>query len=364
MSGPLVLSAPVLGPLTTTFTPPSSCSNTYVFIANPSSAYFDEAPSSYFQAASCFNAYPMDDPSCAPSSLPSVLATADGWFGYSKYSPGLYCPAGHTTACLSARFSNGTESPAPKEMQFSIVNPPVAGETAASCCPSCFEAQDISGASCISFGWAGSITATKLCGTQPSAILTVPPVITSEWTSYGVETYQKDGSNVTTTVASSAAFGTMEQVTVFAPIVAMYWKDSDRLSISTAASSRTSYLSSPVAPNSPQHEGNLRPGTEAAIGVAIAVLILAVVALLMSLLRRRRKGRLGEYQTFGEYRKPELEASNRKGNPAYGGERVELPATEEAKELGKGMPHELAAPLAVHELEATGRSCTDRRNSV
>ena len=107
-----------------------------------------------------------------------------------------------------------------------------------------------------------------------------------------------------------------------------------------------------VTTDLPERKSDFRTGAKAAIGVTIPVSILAA-ALLTSLFFRRRKKRFGEDPTTREYRKPELEASNSKRNQGHGAARAELSTVEGAKELGKGIPHELAVPLVAHELDVT-----------
>jgi hypothetical protein len=97
------------GPLTTTFTPPSSCDSLAVQISVPNYA---GAP---FYA-------PYSD--CYPGT-----ALFSFYWGYEDvnlwYTPGLFCPKGYTTA---AAWGGGEE-------QF-LDNAPKPGESAYLCCPS------------------------------------------------------------------------------------------------------------------------------------------------------------------------------------------------------------------------------------
>ena len=134
----------VRGPLTTTFTPPLSCSSIYVWTYYPPIRNLGNQPEDiatfFFQGASCYDSVPGPDDNCLPpnataaDTYPATLS-----LGPAIYSPGIYCPAGYTTACLSARFTNGTQSPIPQGLQFAFFPKVVqAGETAAICCPRCF----------------------------------------------------------------------------------------------------------------------------------------------------------------------------------------------------------------------------------
>ncbi|KAF2234144.1 hypothetical protein EV356DRAFT_181507 [Viridothelium virens] len=145
---------PILGPLTTTFTAPSSCSAVF---SSPASDNLSEAPTSPVYSASqgirC-DVYTLvengvedaeflnDNEDCWPSAMSSkspgsysmefFVATFDGW-GF--YSPGLLCPNGYTSACSAALLSNGVSSTIANGQSFEFQFPLVPGETAVGCCP-------------------------------------------------------------------------------------------------------------------------------------------------------------------------------------------------------------------------------------
>lgn len=128
----------VIGPLTTTFTRPSSCSSLFSGFSTLTGSF--EA----YQAQSCIDPVSIEygyeeytnigaapygiDAHCWPSGPGNTP-------GGGPYSPGLFCPDGYTTAC-SAALSEGGSQPSFAEgssfpFQFSLLP----GETAAGCCP-------------------------------------------------------------------------------------------------------------------------------------------------------------------------------------------------------------------------------------
>src|ERR1700735_992507 len=77
-------------PLTTTFTPPSSClgtNNIWNIIYSPSFDYFVQGPPSTYRS------------DCLPSGY-KVPSSGDSDFTF--YSPGI-CPSGYTSACPSTK---------------------------------------------------------------------------------------------------------------------------------------------------------------------------------------------------------------------------------------------------------------------
>lgn len=135
---------PVLGPLTTTFTPPSSCFN--IFQSIGSNVGFDKSsfdnPTYFSQAASCteFSSENVldSDSNCFPPYPPSAWPSVSQFVGYQIYSPAFICPLGYSTACLSARFQDGQLSSVLPNMSFIFEATSAAGETVAGCCPRYF----------------------------------------------------------------------------------------------------------------------------------------------------------------------------------------------------------------------------------
>ena len=129
----------LLGPLSTTFTPPPFCAQywdtwglglepTQIVLANHKAC----------------NSSVVDTSSCWPSVTPPFWATwtsarigfIDRDFeGLGFYSPGYQCPSGHATACTATSVLVGEVQPsisATFDFQFALT----AGEVAFGCCPS------------------------------------------------------------------------------------------------------------------------------------------------------------------------------------------------------------------------------------
>ena len=114
---------PVLGYLTTSWTPPASCLSLVVFWNRPQ---LDMG----YQGVTCVasdSVYDETDcwpPRTANAPNPTDLAPLSGW-GF--YSPGTLCPSGFTTACVATYGQAVTDW----RLQFPLTT----GETAAGCCP-------------------------------------------------------------------------------------------------------------------------------------------------------------------------------------------------------------------------------------
>jgi len=112
----------ILGPLTTTFVYPSSCSVVVKDCVTCDKGY---------QAQTCgtngFNTQGVqDDPGCWPPRSPDIAVTEVALLGWGIYTPGIICPDGYTTACAA---TEGVDGGFP--FQFSLEK----SETAVGCCP-------------------------------------------------------------------------------------------------------------------------------------------------------------------------------------------------------------------------------------
>jgi hypothetical protein len=120
-TGPTNQSRTILGPLTTTFTPPLSCT-VQVQGGGPTN-------NQAWQGQSCDGTNGRgysDNTACWPPATvtaPSPVGTLATW-GF--YSPGLVCPIGMTTACYAT--GGGSSG---WQVEFSLL----AQETAVGCCP-------------------------------------------------------------------------------------------------------------------------------------------------------------------------------------------------------------------------------------
>jgi hypothetical protein len=118
----------ILGPLTTTYTAPSSCSVAVLSCQTCSTAW---------QGQSCFastygksTTYGFgDNTECWPPRSSFVSTPLPALRGWGFYSPGLACPSGMTTAC-SATGGGSSDWP----VQFGLLEQ----ETAVGCCPRYF----------------------------------------------------------------------------------------------------------------------------------------------------------------------------------------------------------------------------------
>jgi hypothetical protein len=115
----------ILGPLTTTYTAPSSCSVPVQECQTCNTA--GQAQSCHASSSGSSTTYGAEDNTdCWPprsSFVSTPLPPLNGW-GF--YSPGLVCPNGMTTAC-SATGGGSSDWP----VQFALLQ----HETAVGCCP-------------------------------------------------------------------------------------------------------------------------------------------------------------------------------------------------------------------------------------
>jgi hypothetical protein len=110
----------LLGPMTTAWSPPASCSVHVVNCATCLDGY---------QAQHCVNGGTAQDyTGCWPPATRQAGSPKYPYLGWGFYSPGVACPTGYTAAC-TAEYGKRADWP----IQFVLV----AGETAIGCCPEC-----------------------------------------------------------------------------------------------------------------------------------------------------------------------------------------------------------------------------------
>lgn len=130
---PAPTSRTIIGPLTTTFTPPAECTTIGAFRSGRGVA-------SFYRSAGCSNSALIDATTCLPpasSPLPSsVLNTDANLNGLGIYSPGLACPAGYVTACKQQMDARGSDVPPQDASSTKFQFPLIPNETAVGCCPS------------------------------------------------------------------------------------------------------------------------------------------------------------------------------------------------------------------------------------
>lgn len=113
-----------LGPLTTAFTYPASCTNNVIQCSYCLVAW---------QAQTCSDnpnnaAGVQDNANCwPPRTTASTFSTGVALNGWGVYSPGLSCPVGYNTACSATGTTIGG---------FQFQFPVSGGETGIGCCPS------------------------------------------------------------------------------------------------------------------------------------------------------------------------------------------------------------------------------------
>ncbi|KAA8652870.1 hypothetical protein EYZ11_003155 [Aspergillus tanneri] len=266
-----------LGPLTTTFTYPSSCS-----VAIEACPWCSEG----WQAQTCSNnAFNyqgvQDNIDCWPPRANPSISTGVALNGWGFYSPGVHCPAGMVSACSA---TGGVEGGF--QFQFSLNE----GETAIGCCPKGYTCDYTPGPyqaqTCHSVYFSGSF----------------PAVQCSAGSSNGFS-YQRVPATVTaTTTASSSAMlatYTVSSYIIKAPLIQINHMATDlptRTSSSNSSQAVTSASTSSSAATTEISVANpassLSVGAKVGIGVGAGVAGLALIALLAWLwvLRRRRHG--------------------------------------------------------------------------
>lgn len=114
----------ILGPLTTTFTQPPTCT---IAMAKQ-----EDNALAGFLAHTCalpqHNSIGFDDASCWPGTSSGAATPSAPFQGWGFYSPGTICPTGYASACSA---TGGASSSRGWPVQFQLLE----GETAVGCCP-------------------------------------------------------------------------------------------------------------------------------------------------------------------------------------------------------------------------------------
>lgn len=248
----------ILGPLTTTFTPPPPCTIAVGLCSTCDVAWWGQT---------CAPKTVQDDPNCWPTTTAAAPEPSQMLYGWGFYSPGLVCPAGYTSACTAiAGQTSGWK------VQY-LMQP---AETFVGCCPTGFHCDNYRGQTCV----------------LRTTSITLPTV-----------TCQGGSSNHFgfTTVPNSA----IKILNLYAPMIQLAWKstdltDSTATTTSAPTSSPASY-STPHAPPTGTETGESQNQTEdssgittgaiagIAVGTALGMLLLLGAAFL--LWRHRRRSR-------------------------------------------------------------------------
>ncbi|KAK2602298.1 hypothetical protein N8I77_008845 [Diaporthe amygdali] len=189
-----------LGPLTATFTQPPECT-TAIAVASGQSLLGRLGEVCGSEAGTV-------DTSCWPATGGGVAGPSTASPGWGFYSPGIVCPAGHTSACSATA---GLFGKSDWPVQYSLT----AGETAVGCCLSGYSCDNVGGQTCV----------------QTTTSLAVPTT----------------GCGIANNADEPAVFprATVTAVTLFAPMFQMNWR-SDDLSAFIPAPQTSSTSSQPI----------------------------------------------------------------------------------------------------------------------
>ncbi|KAN0113234.1 hypothetical protein V8E51_006185 [Hyaloscypha variabilis] len=256
------------GPLTTIFTPPSSCLSTLTF---NSGMYFGHADTYYY------------DSSCYPSSYSStytLLADNGDWNQY-YYSP-AQCPDAwaHATT-FTSYFTNAADTPLGAEVLFSLGS----DTTAVLCCPSGYEYFGNAGHQCITTVSTGAELVYVSNSVSDNVLVLDTPATTTVTSS--AYTVWGDGIPVWWQSSDLAAF-TEPPKTTASSSSTIPTTSTNRASSSTATST-SSGGSTPTSSLKPNYSSGLSSGAKIAVGVTIPVVVIAVVLGIFLFFRRRGK---------------------------------------------------------------------------
>ncbi|KAK4232881.1 hypothetical protein C8A03DRAFT_39463 [Achaetomium macrosporum] len=199
----------LIGPLTTTWTMPDSCT---VHVLNCATC------TEGFRGQQCVmsdgTAQASDHTACWPPATTRVPVPQPPFVGWGFYSPGLACPAGYTTAC-TAQYGGRAEW----DVEFTLVP----GETAIGCCPEGFQCTNRNGNTCIATASTGTqiSVATGMCSGSGLANVnqaTFPDAIT-------VTTTAADATN--TAALSGIVQTATRQMVLLAPMFQLNHQPSD-----------------------------------------------------------------------------------------------------------------------------------------
>ncbi|KAH6695071.1 hypothetical protein F5X68DRAFT_186585 [Plectosphaerella plurivora] len=274
-------SGTLLGPLTTVWVPPATCTAMIPLCDNCIVGYMAQSCD-----ADIMGAGPVrDNTACWPPVLAKHASPTHPFNGWGFYSPGIQCPTGYAEACTTEYQKRG-DWPA----QFSLVE----GETAIGCCPSGFECANNYGNTCIQ-----------------KATQTTNPITVKTASCSGVTAVAIDDAVYPTSVTRIVDGDTITELrtmTIYAPMIQMNFRASDLVKSSTpptASSESTAATSSGTSESqsttmsgvvqSQEPVGEAPPATSMDSGLKIGVTVgcivgaLAVGAMIAWLVLRRRK---------------------------------------------------------------------------
>ncbi|KAH6855950.1 hypothetical protein B0I37DRAFT_65880 [Chaetomium sp. MPI-CAGE-AT-0009] len=249
----------ILGPLTTVFTPPAPCTIAIGLCQSCDVAWWGQT---------CAETGVEDNTDCWPTTTEGAPEpTKMPLYGWGFYSPGLECPAGYTTACSAVE---GVTS------QWKVQFQMEPEETFVGCCPEGFRCDNLNGQTCL-------MRATD----------TTLPTVSCEGGA---------SNNFGFTTIPNARVPAMN---LYAPMIQLAWKASDRpetstTSTSTSTGTSTGTTSAPTTsvPSSTPTNGTNPPATDdpalstgAIVGIAVggAALLLVILTAAIFICRRRRR---------------------------------------------------------------------------
>ncbi|CAK7211668.1 hypothetical protein SBRCBS47491_001202 [Sporothrix bragantina] len=263
-----------LGPLTTPFTYPASCTLNVIQCSYCLVAW---------QAQTCSNnpnnaAGVQDNAACWPpraTTGSNSISTGVALNGWGIYSPGLSCPVGYNTACSATGTTVGGF-----QFQFAIS----AQETAVGCCPpnyTCKWGGSGDAQTCFSVATSGSFSAVQCSSGTSNAFsyYTVPSTVTVTTTETSTTSASASGavsasaSTITSTAVNIYEFNT---VTLYAPMFQLVHQASDVSSSSGSSGSSPAQTSSAGTGLSTGSASSSQLSTGAVAGIAVAAVVVGL----------------------------------------------------------------------------------------
>ncbi|KAE9372012.1 hypothetical protein N431DRAFT_407864 [Stipitochalara longipes BDJ] len=242
----------ILGPLTSTWTAPSSCSIAVQDCQTCTQAWAAQTcfASTASTVTSSVNYGVEDNTDCWPPRSSFASTPVPPLAGWGFYSPGLDCPYGMTPACSAT--GGGTSG---WSVQYGLL----AKETAVGCCPLGYSCANGFAQTCVQTATSTSFQA-----------------VTCESGTSGGFTYL----TVPATISSVA----IPSYTLFAPLIQINWQATDRPSSSSTSSPASN--TSPIPPPPPL--SGLSGGAKAGIGVGMTLVAIALLGLGFFIYWKRR----------------------------------------------------------------------------
>jgi len=321
----------VLGPLTTTFTPPAPCLVPVGLCTTCTEAWHGQecAPRSGTDA--------QDVETCWPATTNGAFKRAPPFLGWGFYSPGVVCPAGYTSACTATAGGQSDWI-----VQFLMT----ADETFVGCCPTGYTCDNVAGQTCLT-RVSSTVLSTAMC---TNGLSSQAPPLRLPNTALSIST-----------------------VDVYAPMFQLAFRPSDlsrnglldsssspTFSSSTGAATGSSLPNAKSASPGGANSGSdptsatstgLTTGAAVGIGIGSAVLALAIAAAAFFIWRKKRRSSappatqtrcdIGAGQGYELPVQP-VAYGQQYGTPKYGAE-AGYPAISPV--------HELASETRVYEKE-------------